>query len=250
MKNKQKFPDNLIYGRHPILEALDAGTTFDKLFLQKGVNRDFQMEVTKKAKAQNLSVQVVPIEKLNRITRKNHQGVLGFAALIPYYDIADVLAKAYEDGQMPLFVLCDGITDVRNFGAMARTAACTGAQAMVITARGSVAINAEALKSSAGALHKIAVCKVRFLEDTIKYLKTNGVQIVATSLKTNTYLQAADLSGPTAIVMGAEGKGVSPKFLKMADEVVKIPIQGTFDSYNVSVATGMMLYEAMRQRLG
>lgn len=241
--------DNVIYGRHPIWEALHAGRSFDKILVQKGIGGDIVREVVQLARQHEIPLQIVPPETLGRLSKgKNHQGMLGFTSLIDYYEIEDILANTYEKGQVPLFLLCDGITDVGNFGAIARTAACAGVQTIVIPAKGSAAINAETLKASAGALEKIHVSKVRFLDKTIRYLRENGVQIIATGLQTDTYIYQLDFTQPTAIIMGAEGKGVSPVFLKTADHIAQIPIPGAFDSYNVSVATGIVLYEAVRQR--
>lgn len=250
MNNKQAT-NNLMYGRHPIMEALQSGQKFDKIFIQKGLRGDFFSKIHQLSKELAIPTQLVPIEKLNRLTnRKNHQGIVGFAALIPYYTVEDVLSKAYDEGEIPLFLLCDGITDVRNFGAIARTAACAGVHGIVITAKGTAPINSEALKASAGALQQMAVCKVRFLDKTIRYLQDNGLQIVASTLAEQSKLiQSIDLTIPTAIIIGSEGKGIAPKHQKMADQLAKIPIVGQFDSYNVSVATGMLLYETMRQRL-
>ncbi len=241
--------DNIIYGRHPVWEALNAGRSFDKILLQKGIGGDTLREIMHLARENEIPVQSVPPETLNRLSKgKNHQGILAFASMISYYEIEDVLAMTHEIGQTPLFLICDGITDVGNFGAMARSAACAGVQAIIIPAKGAAAINAETLKASAGALQKVHICKVRFLDKTIRYLRENGLQIVATGLQTNTFIHQLDFTQPTALIMGAEGKGVSPIFLKMADQTAQIPIPGQFDSYNVSVATGIVLYEAVRQR--
>lgn len=241
--------EQLLYGRHPIMEALEQGKGFDKIFIQRGIDYAFRQRVEQLAVEQDITVQIVPAEKMNRLTRKNHQGVAGFLSLISYYSLSDVLSLAYEQGEIPLLLICDGITDVGNFGAMARSAACAGVHGIVIAAKGAVSINAEALKASAGALHQIPVCKVRFIDRALLYLQENGVQIAATSLEGSLYVQDAPLAVPTAIIMGAEGKGVSPTFLKMADVRLKIPMLGNFDSFNVSVATGIILYETMRQRM-
>lgn len=244
------LPENLIYGRHPITEALQQGRAFDKLFVQKGISGDAMKIILQYARQQDIPVQMVPPEKLNRLTgNKNHQGVAGFVALITYYELDDLVANAYSGATVPLLLLCDGITDVGNFGAMARSAACTGVNGIIIPQKGAATISAEAVKASAGALNQLPVCKVRFLDRTITYLKENGIKIVATDVSATHYLPDVDLTVPTAIIMGAEGKGVSPAFLKMADEKVKIPMVGGFNSFNVSVATGIMLYEVVRQRL-
>ena len=244
------LPDNLIYGRHPVLEALQAGKAFDKLFVQKGLPPDTFRAILQLARQLEVPVQMVPPEKLNRLTgNKNHQGVAGFASLIATFELEDVLSAAYAGTTQPLLLLCDGITDVGNFGAMARTAACTGANGIITPQKGSAIVNAEAIKASAGALNTLPVCRVRFLDEAITYLQQNGVKVLATDVGAPKWLHEIDLNCPVAFIMRAEGKGVSPKFVKMADETVKIPMQGSFNSYNVSVATGIVLYEALRQRL-
>lgn len=240
--------DNLIYGRHPVVEALENGKRFDKLFLQKGVEAVFSRQIQQLARQNNVLVQVVPIEKMNRLTTKNHQGIAGFLSVVTYYELSDLLIQAFEKGELPLFLLCDGITDVGNFGAMARSAACMGVHGIVITEKGSASISPETIKASAGALNQIAVCKVRFLDQAIRLLQDNGVQLVVTHLSATQTIAQAKLSLPTAILMGAEDRGVSPAFVKMADTLVKIPMVGDFDSFNVSVATGILLYEVVRQR--
>jgi 23S rRNA (guanosine2251-2'-O)-methyltransferase len=243
--------DNLVYGRHPVLEALQAGKEFEKLFIQKGLPSEAMKGILQLARQQETPIQLVPIEKLNRLTgNKNHQGVAGFTALITYYELEDVLSSAYSGKYPPLFLICDGITDVGNFGAIARTAACTGVNGLIIPQKGAATISGEAIKASAGALYEMPVCKVRFLDRAILYLQENGVKVVATDISATKWLHQTDLTVPTAIILGAEGKGVSPVFLKMADEKVKIPMIGDFNSFNVSVATGIVLYEAVRQRLG
>lgn len=246
---KNTAPDNLLYGRQPIWEALQTGQNIDKILLQKGAGGDLVRQILHEAQQQEIPVQQVPPETLDRICRKNHQGMVAFAALVPYYKLEDILAKTYDDGKIPLFLICDGITDVGNLGAIARTAACTNVNGIIIAAKGSAPINADAIKTSAGALHHIHICKVRFIDRAMQFLQENGIQIVASSLKTDKYIHEIDLTVPTAFVIGSEDKGVSPAFLKMADQQIKIPIIGNFDSYNVSVATGMLLYETTRQRM-
>ncbi len=239
----------LIFGKHPLLEALKAGRGFDKIFLQKGMRGAYSNSVLELAKDEGIPVMRVPTEKLNRLTRKNHQGVVGIVSLIQYFQLEDILAHVYDRGEVPLFLLCDGITDVRNFGAICRSALCAGAHGVVITAKGSASINADAMKASAGAIEKIPICKVRFLDKAIHFLKYNGLQIVASILETDHLVDQVDWTIPTAILLGAEGEGIRPKHLDLADTAVRIPIAGDFDSYNVSVATGILLYESLKQRL-
>ncbi len=245
-----KKPKNLIYGRNPIFEALDSAKSFDKLFVQKNLKSDSIKQIVSMAARAGAVIQKVPIEKLNRLTRNAaHQGVAGYLSLIRYYLLEDILSHAYDMGEVPLFLICDGITDVRNFGAIARTALGCGVHGLVIPSHGVASINAEALKTSAGALNTLPVCKVLDLETTIKYLQNNGLQVVATSLKTKTLLHQADFTIPTAVVVGSEDRGVNSKLLKAIDKWVKIPMVGDFDSFNVSVATAISLYEVMRQRI-
>lgn len=247
---KYRPPENLIYGRHPIMEALQAGKTFDKLIVQTNLGGDYMQQLSAIAKEQEIPIQRVPVQKLNRLSNNNtHQGVAGFVSVLPYYTIEDLLSSAYSKGEDPLFLVCDSITDVRNFGAIARSAACMGVHGIIFPARGSANINAETIKTSAGALHQIHLCKVRFLDQAMTFLQQNGVQVVASSVHaTAVSIDKIDFTVPTVIVMGAEGKGVSPKFLDMADKTAQIPMVGDFDSLNVSVATGIVLYEVVRQR--
>lgn len=247
MNKKQK---NLIYGRNPIFEALQSAQSFDKLFVQRKLKSDSIKEIVQLAAKTGATIQKVPVEKLNRLTRNAaHQGVAGFLALIRYYALEDILSHVYDRGEVPLFLVCDGITDVRNFGAIARTALGCGVHGLIIPSQGTASINAEALKTSAGALNKIPVCKVKDLESSVRYLQENGLQVLATSLRTETMLHEADLTVPLAVVVGAEDIGINKKMLKIVDKWAKIPMMADFDSFNVSVATAMSLYEVMRQRI-
>ena len=250
MRKKEPDKQKIIYGRKPVKEALEQGISFEKIWLQKGISSRFEAEIKRLAQKRHIAIQHVPSIKLEKLTRqKTHQGIAALSALIPYYEVDDILSDAYDKGEIPLFLICDGITDVRNFGAIARTAACTGVHAIIITQKGSVSINGEAMKTSAGALHRLPICKVRFLDETVRYLKQNGLQIVGADIRTEKYVSEVDWSIPTALIMGAEGGGISPKLLQTIDTIAKIPIISDFDSYNVSVATGMILYESMQQRI-
>jgi 23S rRNA (guanosine2251-2'-O)-methyltransferase len=249
MQKKEPDKQKIIYGRKPVKEALEQGIAFEKIWLQRGISKRFEEDIKKLAQKRHIAIQQVPSIKLEKLTKqKTHQGIAALSALIPYYEVDDILSNAYDKGEIPLFLICDGITDVRNFGAIARTAACTGVHAIIITQKGSVSINGEAMKTSAGALHRLPICKVRFLHETVAYLQQNGLQIVAADIRTEKYVADIDWNIPTALIMGAEGKGISQKLLQTANSVVKIPILSDFDSYNVSVATGMILYESMQQR--
>lgn len=244
----KKEKTQLIYGRHPVLDAINEGTTFDKIFLQQGTRGEFEKELRKLCNRHNIPMTVAPKEKLNKFTRANHQGVIGLLSLISYYRIEDLLPSIYEQNQNPLIVLLDGVTDVRNFGAIARSAEVCGAHALVVPKKGSAFINAEALKTSAGALTKIPVCRENSLITAIETLQMSGIQVLASSLKAEKRLFDIDLSAPVALVVGSEGEGISTGVERKADELFIIPQVGTTDSFNVSVASGIMLYEVMRQR--
>ncbi|MFN7116560.1 MAG: 23S rRNA (guanosine(2251)-2'-O)-methyltransferase RlmB [Saprospiraceae bacterium] len=244
-----KDNNNIIYGRHPIIDAIQSGQTIDKILLQQGTRGDFEKEIRHLSKAYNIPVQVVPKEKLQQFTKGNHQGIVGFVSLVQYFHLEDVLPGIFEKSETPLILLLDGVTDVRNFGAIARSAEVAGAQTIVVPLKGSALINAEAMKTSAGALAKIPVCRETSLAKAIEYLKLSGIQILASDLQATKMIYELDFQQPTAIIIGSEGEGVNPALLREADALFKIPQVGTTDSFNVSVATGIILYEAMRQRL-
>ncbi len=243
-----KKQDDFIYGRHPVIEALKSGKRFEKILFQKGLNNSLE-QIIHLAKSAAVYIQFVPVEKLNRITRKAHQGVIGFTALVDYYEIEDILPHIYERGETPLLILLDGVTDVRNVGAIARTVACSGAHALIFPQKGSAQINSDTVKASAGGINKIYLSKVNSLEKAIKYLQLNGLKVIATDIRGAKNISSVDFSGPSAIVMGGEEKGVSDEVVRYVDEICTIPMPGEQLSYNVSVASGMVLYEAMRQRM-
>ncbi|MBF9252280.1 23S rRNA (guanosine(2251)-2'-O)-methyltransferase RlmB [Pontibacter sp. 172403-2] len=241
----------MIFGSRPILEAMLAGKTLEKIFLQRGSRNSTTDEITDLAKKLDVPVASVPVEKLNNLTRKNHQGAVAFLSAIAYAPLNEIVTSLFEKGKNPLLLILDRITDVRNFGAIARNAECMGVDAIIIPSRGGAQINADAIKTSAGALHLIPVCREPNLKDTLDYLKDYGVQLVACTEKTEQSLadDDVDMVGPTAIIMGSEEDGISPEYLKRADARLRIPLMGQIGSLNVSVATGIILYEAMRQRL-
>lgn len=243
MKEKE-----MIFGTRAIIEAIEADKEIDKLLLRKDLQGDLSKELIVLAKNRGITVQRVPSERLDRYTRKNHQGAIAFLSAISYEHIEDIVPFLYEEGKVPFILLLDGITDVRNFGAIARTCEVAGVDAIVIPAKGSVTVNADAVKTSAGALLKIPVCKEPNLTDVIKYLKNSGIKVVAASERSSQLYTATDYTGPIAIVMGAEDTGVSTENLRLVDEMVKIPQYGTIGSLNVSVAAGILIYEAIRQR--
>jgi 23S rRNA (guanosine2251-2'-O)-methyltransferase len=241
---------SLIIGRQPLLEAIGAGHQIDKILFQQNISGPSIGEIRKLAKENNIPIQQVPPEKLNALTRSNHQGVIAFAATLSFVALQDVIDHTVSAGAIPLFIMLDGITDVRNIGAIARAAVCCGAQAMIIPGKGVGALNEEALKSSAGALEIIQVCRVTSLLKAIDELHLNGIKIFTSEPKASKKLFELDFKGPGCIVMGSEDKGVQPYLTKAADERFAIPMASTFDSLNVSVAAGIILYEAMKQRMG
>ena len=239
---------NLIYGKHPVYEALVAEKKLEKILIALDTKQGEIAEIRKLAKEQEIPVQMVPMQKLNAISKKAHQGIIGFLSLIQYFELEDVLMKAYDEGRTPLFLVLDHITDVRNFGAIARTALGANVDAIVVPAKGGALIGSDALKTSAGALNKIHVCKVKSLTEALDFFKLNGVRITATDMHTENYSYNEDFTVPIAIVMGAEDTGVSLQLIRKSDSIIKIPIDESLESYNVSVSAGMILYETMRQR--
>lgn len=240
--------DQIIYGTRAIIEAIKAGKEIDKVLIRKGIRNAIFNELDELLRAYNIPVQYVPNEKLNRVTSKNHQGSIAFVSVVTYQDVEQIIPMVYEDGKTPLIIVLDSVTDVRNLGAIARTAECTGAHAIVIPDRGSAQINADAIKTSAGALNIIPVCRSSNLKDTLDFLKASGLKIIAATEKATDNYTDIDCSGPVAIVMGSEERGVSNEYLKRADNQVQIPILGEIESLNVSVATAILLYEVIRQR--
>lgn len=244
----------MIFGTRAVIEALEAGKTLDKILIRRDMNNAIGRELLDKlnelseAGAAPVPVQRVPMEKLSQYTDKNHQGVIAFLSPIEFYRIEDIVPKLYEDGKTPLLMVLDGITDVRNFGAIARTCVCAGADAIVIASRSGVAINGDAIKTSAGALHSIPVCKVENMQNALNYLRQSGISLIAATEHTEQNYTQADMSKPIAIVMGSEEHGIYEENLKLCDEKVRIPMTGTIESLNVSVAAGIFLYEAIRQR--
>lgn len=236
----------MVFGVQSVLETLRSDKEIDRILIQREFGHP---EVEKLAAELEVPVQRVPIEKLNRVTGKNHQGVIAFISEVNYAKLTNVIAEAYESGEVPLLLVLDRITDVRNFGAIARTAECQGVNGLVVPSRGGAQINADAMKTSSGALNHLPVCREKDLILTIDELQQSGFQVVACTEKGEGYLFDADLKVPTAIIMGSEEDGISEGILSRCDKVVKIPMSGKVASLNVSVAAGMMLYEVTRQRL-
>lgn len=238
----------MIFGTRAVIEAIQAGKEVDKIMIK----RDFQGELTHElftlVKGTDIPVQRVPQERLDRLTRKNHQGVIAFISAITYQKLEDIVPFLYEEGKVPFILLLDGITDVRNFGAIARTCECAGVDAIVIPPKNSVTVNADAIKTSAGALHNIPVCKEKSITEAIKFLKDCGIKVVAATEKATQEYTEVDMTTPVAIVMGAEDMGVAMDNLRICDEMIRIPLAGTIASLNVSAAAAVLTYEAVRQR--
>lgn len=248
MKNRGINNDDFLFGTRAVIEAIKKGKTIDKILIKKGLRNELISELTDLAKTDGIAIQYVPIEKINRITRKNHQGVLAFVSPIEFDNIENVIPGIYEKGETPLLLVLDQITDVRNFGAIARSAECAGVQAIIIPEKGMARIGADAVKTSAGAIHNIPICKTNNLYHTVRFLQESGIQIVAATEKAEKLFTDTDMKMPLAIVMGSEDTGISSQILKLADEQLKIPILGKIESLNVSVSAALMIYEAVRQR--
>lgn len=238
-----------IYGIHAVLEALEAGKDIDKIFLSKTLNEETSKDISARARQLRVPVQRVPVQKIDRITRRNHQGVLAMMAAVTYYRVEDLIPQLFDQGENPFLVVLDGVTDVRNFGAVARTCECAGVSAIVIPDRDSVSVNADAVKTSAGALNYLPVCREHNLVNAVKLLRDSGFKIVGTGDKSQISYTQSDYTGPVAIVLGAEDKGISPEIMKLCDTQVLIPEFGHINSLNVSVAGGIIIYEVVRQRL-
>lgn len=237
-----------IFGIRPVMEALEASESIDKILVKRELGSDLLKELYDKARQLDIPVQKVPVEKLNRITMKNHQGVIAIVCPVRYYNLENLIASLYEEGRNPLGIILDGVTDARNFGAIARSAECAGADFIIIPERGSASVTSDSVRSSAGALFHIPVCREKDLVRTLSTLRDNGFQVVGASEKSAVDYTAVDFSVPVVIVMGAEDTGISNEVLRRCDRLAKIPILGKVGSLNVSVACGVMLYEAVRQR--
>ncbi|WP_198152381.1 23S rRNA (guanosine(2251)-2'-O)-methyltransferase RlmB [Draconibacterium sediminis] len=248
MRQKGIDKEDFLFGTRAIIEAIKKGKTIDRILIKKGLRNELITELQELIKENEIGVQYVPIEKINRITRKNHQGVLAFVSPIEFDNVETVIPGIFEEGKTPLLLVLDQITDVRNFGAIARSAECAGVQAIIIPEKGMARIGADAVKTSAGAIHNIPICKTNNLYHTVRFLKDSGIKVVAATEKGDKLYTNAEMKSPLAIVMGSEDTGVSAQILKLADEQLKIPILGQIESLNVSVSAALMIYEAVRQR--
>lgn len=244
----QEIQEQQIYGIRAVIEAVNAGKTIDRVFLQKGLQGALYKELLATLQGAQIATQYVPIEKLNRMSKKNHQGVIATLSPVEYQDFEELVIGVTESGKVPLFLVLDHLQDVRNFGAIVRTAECTGVSGIIIPKRGSVSVTADAVKTSAGAVFRVPICKVDNLIDAVYYLQGSGIRVVAATEKTNNLLYSEDFTSPLAIVMGAEDVGISGGVLKVVDSRVKLPMAGEIGSLNVSVACAVFLYEAVRQR--
>jgi 23S rRNA (guanosine2251-2'-O)-methyltransferase len=240
----------MIVGRQPVLEALRSGEPVDRVYLVKHAQGDAIEEIRVSARERHVPVNLVPPEKLNSLSRANHQGVIAMVSLVQYLDLQEVIDHVVGTGASPLFLMLDGITDVRNIGAISRTALCCGAQAIIIPDKGVGSLNEEAMKSSAGALQQVMICRVPSLLKALDQLHLNGIQVFASDMRAELNVQDLDFRAPCCVIMGSEDKGIQPYLVKSCDQRFRIPMASSFDSLNVSVAAGIILFEALKQRTG
>lgn len=240
--------DESIYGIRPVIEAIKAGKQIDKILVKQGLTGELAGELSSLLKEKGIPYQIVPFERFAKYGTRNHQGVVAFIVPVELVELESLVPMLFESGKVPFLLILDRITDVRNFGAIVRTAECAGVDAIIVPAKGAAQIGSDSVKTSAGALHHVPICKVGSLKVTLNFLKNSGFRTIITTDKASENLYDADLKGPIAIVMGAEDTGVSPDLFKLADSLIRIPIMGKIGSLNVSVAAGVMIYEAVRQR--
>ena len=257
MENRRNFgrrpqsnadKNQMVFGIRAVMEAIDAGKEIETLYIQRNLSGDLMGELMKLAHAHHVNIQKVPAEKLNRITRKNHQGAIAFVSPITFHNLGEVITQTFEKGEDPFFIMLDGITDVRNFGAIARSAYCAGCHGIIVPTKGAARINSDAIKTSAGALHHLPVIREANVLNTVKFLKQSGITVVGSTEKASENIYSTKLTGPLTIVMGSEDAGLSDDILQSVDYLTKIPMPGQLDSLNVSVAAGIMLFESVRQR--
>ncbi len=244
MENTKDF----IFGTRPVLEALESGKPIDKILLKKGLSSEIINEISTHAKQQGIPIQRVPQEKLNRITTKNHQGIIALLSIVEFQPIEEIVHQLFCKGKNPLIVALDQVTDVRNLGSIIRSAECSGANAILVPSKNSARLGGDAVKTSAGAIFHLSVCRTHSLHISLKNLKNSGLQIVCATEKASQLYYNHDFTKPTVLVMGAEDTGISPDILRLADGLVKIPVLGKISSLNVSNAATVLLYEAVRQR--
>jgi 23S rRNA (guanosine2251-2'-O)-methyltransferase len=237
-----------IFGMRAVIEAIKAGKQIDRLLVRQGLQGILYHELMTEVKKNNIVYQIVPLERIELVTRKNHQGVLAWLSVIEFQYISNLLPMIYETGEDPLIIALDGVSDVRNFGAIVRTAECLGAHAIIIPEKGSARITADAVKTSAGALHTFPVCREKSIVRAIEYLKESGLKVICAGEKSGQIASETQLNGPSVLILGSEDKGISRELLALADQQIKIPMTGRIGSLNVSVAAGILLYELVRQR--
>lgn len=242
MERKDQNKNQALYGYHSVLEALEAGRSFEKIFIQKGIAEDKAKEISSRARALSIPVSRVPIEKLNRITRKNHQGILGLSSPVEYQDLEMLIPSIYDKGEVPFLLILDEVTDVRNFGAIARTADAMGVHAIIIPLKRSAGVNEDAIKTSAGVLNYLPVCRVHSLKEAVSFLKSSGLKLVACTEKAKSNIETVMVEKPMCIVMGSEEKGIHPNLLEACDHQVKIGMHGKVSSLNVSVAAAIIMH--------
>ncbi len=241
--------NEVIFGTRAIIEAIRAGKEIDKLLIQRGLTNELTTELMQLAGSHQIPFSKVPVEKLNSITQKNHQGAICFLSAVTYASLDNIVTECFQTGKVPFILVLDRITDVRNFGAVARSAECAGMHAIVIPGKGSAQINSDAMKTSAGALNFIPVCREGNLKDTLQYLKDSGIQVVACTEKADRLIYDVEFSQPTAILLGSEEDGISQEYLKLVSTSAKIPLTGNIESLNVSVAAAVVIFEGIRQRM-
>ncbi len=241
--------ENQIFGIRAVIEAIQSGAAIDKVFIQKDAQSELMQDLFKTMKRKNINFSYVPVEKLNRLTSKNHQGAVATISPIGFIEIEQLVEQAFQKTEKPLFLILDQISDARNFGAIIRTAECTGVNGIIIQKQGAAPVNGDTVKTSAGAVFNIPICKVEHIKDAVFFLQSSDVKIVAASEKTDKNIYDIDLNTPLAILMGSEDRGINPSVLKVIDEKAKLPMFGSIASLNVSVACGAFLYEALRQRI-
>ena len=239
----------LIFGIRAVIEAINSNKTIDKVFIQKGLKGELFSELETLLRQHSVNSSYVPIEKLNRLTKNNHQGVVAQISPVEFHDLETLVLNVMESGKTPLFLLLDQLSDVRNFGAIIRTAECTGVNGIIIQKKGGAPVNGDTIKTSAGAVFKIPICKVDHIKDAVFYMQASGIKVIAATEKTNDLLYDISFKEPCAIIMGSEDRGINPSILKVVDAKAKLPLLGEIASLNVSVACGAFLYEALRQRL-
>lgn len=237
-----------IFGIRAVIEAIQSGKEVDKVFVQKDISGELMKDLMKVMKRNNVNFSYVPVEKLNRLTPANHQGVVATISPIGFHDLETLVSAVTESGKMPLFLILDQISDARNFGAIIRTAECTGVDGIIVQKAGSAPVNGDTVKTSAGAIFNVPICKVEHIKDAIFFLQGSGIKTVAATEKTDAAIYDVALNEPLAIIMGSEDRGINPSVLKIVDDKAKLPMFGTIGSLNVSVACGAFLYEALRQR--